>query len=79
MSINAVCRHGNCSKIWNESCVSRNLGLNMEEDQTLNQLLAEMDGMKTNEGIIVIAATNRADTLDNVGPLLVMYFLKEFP
>ena len=35
-----------------------------EQEQTLNQLLAEMDGFSTREGVIVLAATNRADTLD---------------
>merc|ERR1719183_2097391 len=40
-------------------------GGNDEREQTLNQILTEMDGFEGNPGIIVIAATNRADVLDN--------------
>ena len=39
---------------------------NAEEEQTLNQLLVEMDGMDTVTGVIKIASTNKADILDKV-------------
>ena len=41
-----------------------NMGSNDERENTLNQLLTEMDGFGTNSGIIILAATNRADILD---------------
>lgn len=46
----------------------RGTGINMgndEREQTLNQLLAEMDGFNNNEGVLIIAATNRKDVLDS--------------
>ena len=41
-----------------------NIGGNDEREQTLNQLLAEMDGFDQASGVVVIAATNRPETLD---------------
>jgi cell division protease FtsH len=46
----------------------RGIGLgggNDEREQTLNQMLVEMDGFESNEGVVIIAATNRPDVLDN--------------
>ncbi len=41
-----------------------NFGANDERENTLNQLLTEMDGFSSNSGVIILAATNRADVLD---------------
>ncbi len=43
---------------------SPSMGANDERENTLNQLLTEMDGFGTNSGVIILAATNRADILD---------------
>ncbi len=42
-----------------------NFGSNDERENTLNQLLTEMDGFSSNSGVIILAATNRSDVLDN--------------
>ena len=42
----------------------RGAGLNEERDQTLNQILVEMDGFNKPRGVLVLAATNRAEALD---------------
>lgn len=44
---------------------NNSFGSNDERENTLNQLLTEMDGFGTNSGVIILAATNRADILDN--------------
>ena len=40
------------------------IGGNDEREQTLNQLLTEMDGFDANKGVVILAATNRPDSLD---------------
>ena len=63
-------KHAPCIVFINEiDAVARRRGTGMggghdEREQTLNQLLVEMDGFGVNEGIIVLAATNRVDILD---------------
>ena len=43
---------------------SAGIGGNDEREQTLNQLLAEMDGFDSSKGVVLLAATNRPETLD---------------
>lgn len=48
-----------------------------ESEQTLNQLLVEMDGIATKEGVIMLASTNRAEVLDKVGFLIPFKNMKQ--
>jgi cell division protease FtsH len=63
-------KHAPCIVFIDEiDAVGRHRGAGMggghdEREQTLNQLLVEMDGFESNEGVIIIAATNRSDVLD---------------
>jgi cell division protease FtsH len=62
-------RHGSCIIFIDElDAVGRSRGGNSlsheEREQTLNQLLVEMDGFEGHQGIVIVAATNRADILD---------------
>lgn len=63
-------KHAPCIVFIDEiDAVGRHRGAGMggghdEREQTLNQLLVEMDGFESNEGVILVAATNRADVLD---------------
>lgn len=50
--------------IGRERSMSNNTGANTEQEQTMNQILTEMDGFKGSEGIVVIGATNRKEILD---------------
>ena len=68
-------KHAPCIIFIDEiDAVARQRGTGMggnrhdEREQTLNQLLVEMDGFGVNEGIIVMAATNRVDILDPAIP-----------
>lgn len=52
-----------------------NFGTSGESEQTLNQLLVEMDGMTSEENIIMLASTNRADILDKVFLVRPLFFV----
>lgn len=49
-----------------------------ESEQTLNQLLVEMDGMASKQGVLMLASTNRADVLDNVSKGIFEIFGQHF-
>ena len=49
---------------WGRRGISPLMGGHDEREQTLNQLLAEMDGFDTQKGVILLAATNRPEILD---------------
>jgi ATPase family associated with various cellular activities (AAA) len=57
-------RGGTCERCADPPGGKRGLGLNEERDQTLNQLLTELDGFEGRPGVLLLAATNRADVLD---------------
>ena len=50
-------------------------GGNSEQEHTLNQLLVELDGMQSVEGVILLASTNRHEVLDKVRTLLLSIYL----
>src|SRR5206468_6957434 len=50
---------------WSSDVCSSDLGSHDEREQTLNQILVEMDGFDSNTNVIVLAATNRPDVLDH--------------
>lgn len=52
--------------MWFMIFAASNWSNNSEEEHTLNQMLVEMDGIDTKEGVIVLASTNRPDVLDKV-------------
>ena len=51
----------------------RGIGLNEERDQTLNQLLTELDGFEGRQGVLLLAATNRPEVLATISaPLTIL-------
>ena len=51
-------------------------GGNSEQEHTLNQLLVELDGMQSVEGVILLASTNRHEVLDKVRTLLCLFTVR---